>query len=112
MRSAITVTNVSASHNYLSNVLATARDAGTTHGIGYWANIEDAEYDSRGLLRVLHLVEREGLKRYRVSHPKLTRGILVALQAGHVNVLKTDDLDGPTADTIIQFACFQELKYG
>jgi hypothetical protein len=41
----------------------------------------------------------------------IKQGVLVALNAGD-NVLDTENLDGPMADTIVQYACFGELVYG
>lgn len=113
----IEITNIKVTCDFLSRVLETAVEAGHTHGIGYWADVTkikehktSSDHDARFVS--LSITDRDTNKTYVVNHGDVTIGILAALRHGHTQVLKTDDLDGPTADIIVQCACFQEVLYG
>ena len=108
----IKITSIEVDDDYLSAVMETALDAGHTHGIGYWAEVEsDIKYDAEVRIVSMTVVDRDSHKRFKLDRAAIKNGVLVALQRGN-DILKTDDLDGPTADIIVQCACFNDVLYG
>lgn len=116
------------SEQFASDVIVTAIEAGHTYGIGYWArtleyhnNPEPAwarieEYDE---------VTGKGLKQAKLDRDAIQRGI-DSLATRKVEVNKqtlgcilaavasddTTDIDGPTADVIVQAAVLGDIVYG
>lgn len=105
-----------------SRVLETAIEAGHTHGIGYWADVERVR---RRADRIVALIvtdrdEDDPAKgaQYDITIGKVAEAVEAILQdpakchaRGFVKQLLTDDLDGPLSDAIVQVACFGEVKY-
>lgn len=102
----IKVRAMSLTPSAMEDILQTAADAGHTFGIGYWAEWHPT---NKNKIRE-HNDSPDSKKRgpwIELDHAKLARGCAMALNAGH----SLDDIDGATADIIIQFAALGELRY-
>lgn len=118
----ITITDVRVTSNTASEVLETVLSAGHTFGIGYWGAISNVRKKKDRVVSFT-VTENEGHKKTppltrRVTTADIRPAILEMLQTAaknecraHAKQLLFDDLDGPVADTIIQFVCFNEVRY-
>jgi hypothetical protein len=103
----LTVKTVTLTPEAAENIRQTAADAGYTYGIGYWAEWSPT---LKNVIREHH-DSHEAAERgpwITLSHRLLETGCALALTNGH----SLSDIDGPTADVIIQYAVMKELKYG
>lgn len=97
----------------LLGIPQTAREAGHTHGIGYWA-----DWITRTRIR-----ERDTGIVFNLGKRSLSRGLRLAIEGmlsgspdspaipTSVDKNGLNGIDGPGADYIIQLACFGEEKY-
>lgn len=113
------ITGVELTQEAVHRIFETAIDAGHTYGFGYWADIKWAE------MKVVHQIEPEGADPQIVGivlherdepHRKMSLD-KATLEAGIAKMLSAgcsldDDLDGPTAELILQYAMFGEQVYG
>ena len=90
-------------------IIATARDAGSVNGIGYWAEWHPTKADVIREHNDSDITADKG-PWITLSRSKLARGCALALADGHN--LRDTRFDGPVSDLIIQFAAFGEEKYG
>jgi hypothetical protein len=105
------VISVSLTDQAVDDILQTAADAGTTYGIGYWGDIVRVNRvkAKRSPIVSMEVAERDVPRRQKVlTKVLLEHGITLAMTTGY----NLKELDGPTADVIIQFAMFGELVYG
>lgn len=124
-------------------IMETAINAGTTHGMGYWAEVRyvgmlEVKPNTPKVIGFIHIREHEdsgeidravagenngltsspqGQRVFTVNGETLKRAIVKIMSGGEEfgdlagNIVR-DEIDGPTAEAIIQVACFGKLVYG
>lgn len=117
---------VQAPRALMHEILRTAVEAGYTYGIGYWSDedgneVEYIEDDSlfpvklRFKFKDAHAIEKAGGKQSTIDERDIARGLGLALGGAAVESavqILQDNLDGPSADVIVQLAVFGEVVYG
>jgi hypothetical protein len=117
---------VQAPRALMHEIMRTAIEAGHAHGIGYWAQESGNSVELVARERLYHVALRfefpdgsEAQKKaygckIEIDERDIARGLGLALggasDAG-AQILR-GDLDGPSADIIVQLAVFNEVVYG
>lgn len=100
------------------DVLETAVSAGTIHGIGYWARVEDLELQNFPCLTLTD-IEADEEKQFKLTPVEIADAINKMLMDPKgtdsnsvARLLDNNHVDGPLADAIVQVACYGKVIYG
>lgn len=118
MDSIVTITGTEVSLEQARTIIDTALMAGHTHGIGYWAHAK--KYDVETATLTLEAYENDPVTMHTIGPKEIAQGILTMLQnpvkadvgGRTIGLIMSGDIDGPTADVIIQLACFGAVLFG
>ena len=118
----VTIAGVVVTADFARNVLTTALEAGPVHGMLYWGDVRDVEYNDANEVVAFTAIEHEA---YDAKTPARTvRVTLADVQPAILKLLSGpkagsyaarifgDEMDGPLAEEIVQVICFGDVLYG
>lgn len=93
------------------------------YGIGYWASKGEVIRNDENQIIGYEILEIEDDKLHKLDNDDIVRGIKYTIENGWTEIIDTDvvhyrigiecgNIDSDIADTIIQYACFNNIIYG
>lgn len=123
----LTITGVALTNDAAKSILSTALDAGTTFGFGYWGEASHIKRARNGEVTSMVITETEAYggenptpRVFKVHYLEVQRALLLILADGGkatdsgdtASKIVRDEVDGPTAEAIVQVMCFGKVIYG